>query len=196
MRRIRRFRQVSLLVAVGTLLLGCEVDGGISAPDGLRPQFVKGGGNGGGGTTLVADFVIGDSGIGAALESPADCPGAVSTAGWHMDWGSPGCWTIDAPSLEYPLMDDIFIGVDKEPGKNGRITRIRFRAQDAPGPDGIQHDTDWLDVDPVVPSKNGYTLHMHAADAPIWKYFGHTVDTGRDRIIGTLSFGDIVVRAQ
>lgn len=62
------------------------------------------------------------------------------------------------------------------------------------GEAGIQHGTDWIPVAvPVVASRNGGTLHVHAASVEVWRLSGHTAGV-RVEVIGRISIGDVLYR--
>ena len=101
-------------------------------------------------------------------------------------------WNPNSSYEPYALTDDVKLIMLKEKGNNGRITHVRLLAQDVIGEEGIQHNTDWIPVaHPVVPLKNGGTLHVHAANVEVWRTDSHTGGT-RVEMIGLISIGDIV----
>jgi hypothetical protein len=142
--------------------------------------------------TLVADFML-DVAFGYVSEPlVSTCPGAVGD-GYHVAFGDSGCLEFTPTGSDYALTDDILMW---NPGlkKDGRITRVRFVAQDVAGPDGIKHDTDEIPVAvPVVPDPAGFTLHVHADNVPVYRLSGHTGGK-RVAMIGTISVWDIVYR--
>lgn len=163
------------------------------------------GGNPGGGETPGADVRQGDLAL-----ADGDAPALVSTCssggfagnGWAVVFGKSGC--LLAPTLwasstypEYKLVDDVVIGVQIEKGKNGRITHVRLNAQDVDGAAGIWHTTDWIPVaQPVIPSKAGFTLHVHARNVEVWRTDSHLGGGNRVEMIGTISIGDIAYPTQ
>jgi hypothetical protein len=48
---------------------------------------------------------------------------------------------------------------------------------------------------PIVPTKSGYTLHVHAANVAVWRTDAHT-GGNRVAMIGWIRIGDIVARPQ
>ena len=105
-------------------------------------------------------------------------------------------WPFDAIEItpkgsSYALTNDPQLTVSK---KRGEVIAVQFYIQDVFGPDGIMHSSDQILVDPpVTPSSDGFTLHVHADDVPVWSHKGHT---GGPRVeeIGTISVGDIVFK--
>lgn len=184
------------LVAVA-VALGCRDQ---AAPTEPPIQFVKGGQTG---TGLVGDVVLGDF-VTGPNESVivSTCPATVSSAGWHLSFGHTGCLIVtpswnDASGFEpYSLTDDLTLVMRKEKGKNGRITAVRLVGQDVIGEAGIFHETDYVPVAiPIVPTKSGYTLHVHAANVAVWRTDAHT-GGNRVAMIGWIRIGDIVARPQ
>ena len=159
-------------------------------------QAAKGGNGGGGGDrSLVADVVIGDAGYDAADASvlQSTCSTA-ETHQWHANFSHSGCLVVRPAGATYELMDDVKLIVTREKGKRGRITHVTLLAQDVIGEAGIAHETDAIPVAvPVVPSSDGFTIHVHATDVEVWRLSGH-LDGDRVEMIGTVSIGDIVYR--
>jgi hypothetical protein len=153
-----------------------------------------------GGGSLVADVVIGDSGLDAADPSvhQSTCP-AADTKQWHANFGHSECLIVSPAWVSttyapYALTDDVKLIVTREKGKNGRITHVTLLAQDVIGDAGIQHETDPIPVAvPVVPSTAGFTLHVHAVGVSVWRLSGHTGGE-RVEVIGTIAIGDVVYR--
>lgn len=97
----------------------------------------------------------------------------------------------------YPVLDDIVLNAIVEKGKNGRITHMRLVGQDVDGPEGIWHQTDLIPVaEPAVPSKAGFTLHVHAKDVAVWRTDSHLGGGNKVEIIGYISIGDVVYPSQ
>lgn len=197
-------RRPMLLTAVliaAALVVGCQETSVPVGPEMDAPRAdqetlsaKKGGGNGGGGT-LVADVVVGD---GPAGSITSDCPApTASPPSYHVQFEESGCLIVTPVGSSYSLTDNVALLMVKEPGKNGRITHVRFRARDVSSAQGgIMHETDELPVAvPVVPDKNGFTLHVHAQNAEVWRM---STSTGGDRVevIGTISIGDVVYFVQ
>lgn len=156
-----------------------------------------------GGTVVHGDLTLAESDA-PAIASTCPTPGDFRSGnGWALVFGKSGCLIVSplrATTVDgdYALADDIVIGVQLEKGKNGRITHVRLGGQDVDGPEGIFHDTDWLPVfEPVVPTKAGFTLHVHASNVPVWRWSSHLPRDGeRVEIVGVISIGDIVYPAQ
>lgn len=149
-----------------------------------------------GADVLQGDFLLADSDA-PALASTCPSQGFAGN-GWTVVFGHSLClivtplWasTTNAP---YPLTDDVTLSVLRERGKYGRITHVRLYAQDVIGDAGIAHETDWVVVaQPVVPSKAGFTLHVHAKNIQVWRLDSHLSGGNRVDMIGTISIGDIV----
>ncbi|MGH7558417.1 MAG: hypothetical protein ACREMD_11695, partial [Gemmatimonadota bacterium] len=67
---------------------------------------------------------------------------------------------------------------------------------DVIGEAGIAHETDRVLVAvPVVPSDDGFVLHVHAKNVEVWRKSGHTRGD-RVEMIGWISIGDIVYSAR
>lgn len=86
------------------------------------------------------------------------------------------------------ITDDIGINVKTT---NGLITAVTIYGQDVYGEEGIAHRSETLPINPpVAPSSNGFTLHVHADNVPIWKLSEH-LGGERVEIVGYISIGDI-----
>lgn len=152
---------------------------------------------GAGGNTLLGDVVVGEYLFSSGDATPivSTCPSPAGNT-WSLDFAHTLCLIVrcDWRSIFYPpydLTDDVKLITLKENGKNGRITHIRLLAQDVYGEAGIQHNTDWIPVAyPVVPDRNGGTLHVRAPNVQVWRTDGHTGGTRVD-MIGLISIGDI-----
>jgi len=154
------------------------------------------------GSSLLGSVVPGDFTDPAATALASTCPTVVKVGQWHLNFGHTQClvvqpdWNTSSGFEPYTLTDDIKLIVIKEQGKNGQITHVRFRGQDLIGDAGIAHESDVIPVaEPVVPSKSGFTLHVHAPSVAIWRLSGHT---GGERValIGWVSIGDLVYQSQ
>lgn len=195
------------IAASGVFLLvfvpGCS---DFVAPDAWAPSTIlhaKGGNSGGSETGGVADIAAGDL-LSTEGESvlASRCPGAASPPGWAVVFGKTGCLIVtpnwaSTTYEKYALTDDLVLDVQREKGKNGRITHVRLKGQDVDGEAGIWHNTDWVAVaEPVVPSTAGFTLHVHARNVQVWRYDSHLGDGNRVDMIGTITIGDVVYRPQ
>ena len=72
---------------------------------------------------------------------------------------------------------------------------MQVTGQDTIGDDGIAHESDVLDVDPIgLPDEAGFTLHVHAVDVVLWKLDTHRLmqKSNRVEIVGTFSLGDMI----
>ena len=186
-------------VLLASILVACS-DATSPTIEPGAPALARGGTVG----ASFADVLRGDFALGEA-DAPAltsSCPGQSGAPGWAAVFGKSRCLIV-APLWAstvyraYTLEDDIVIGTLIEKGKNGRITHVRLNGQDVDGTEGIWHSTDWIAVAvPVIPSKAGFTLHVHAANVQVWRYDSHLGDGNRVAIIGTVSIGDIVYRSQ
>lgn len=163
------------------------------------------GGNSGGPSETGADVLQGDFALvesdAAALAST--CPSAgFKGNGWAVVFGHTECLIVtplwaSTTYAPYDLRDDVILNVRLEKGKNGRITHVRLYAQDVIGEAGIAHETDWVEVaQPVVPSKAGFTLHVHAKNLEVWRLDSHLSGGNRVEMIGTISIGDVLYPAQ
>lgn len=165
---------------------------------GGKPGSGGGSGSGGGADVLQGDFALLASDA-AALTST--CPGSAAPPGWAVVFGKSGCLIVSplwASTLyeSYVLEDDLVLNTQIEKGKNGRITHVRLNGQDVDGEAGIWHSTGWIAVaEPVVPSKAGFTLHVHVKNVEVWRYDSH-LGGNPVEMIGTISIGDIVYRPQ
>jgi hypothetical protein len=155
-----------------------------------------------GGVVAQGDFIL----------DPSDAPALASTCpsqgfsgnSWAFVFGkslclivAPNPWTGVLHPTPYVLLDDIIINVTLESGKNGRITHVRVAGQDVDGPEGIWHNTDWIPVaEPVVPSKAGFTLHVHAKNVAVWRTDSHLAGGNKVEIVGYVSIGDMVYPKQ
>lgn len=173
--------------------LGCgDGPSGPLAPETLAPSFGKQSSGGG------ADVIQGD----LALDAPAllsTCPGSATSPGWSVVFGKTLCLIVKPSGNyeNYQLTDDVVLAVTLEQGKNGRITHIRLNGQDVDGPAGIWHNTDVIPVNqPVVPSKAGFTLHVHARNVEVWRFDSHLSGGNRVEMVGTISIGDVVYKPQ
>ncbi|HYN80712.1 MAG TPA: hypothetical protein VES88_04360 [Gemmatimonadaceae bacterium] len=153
-----------------------------------------------GASVMQGDLALADADAPALTSS---CPSTGFTPNaWAVVFGKSGCLVVtplwaSATYTEYALTDDVVLQVQLENGKNGRITHMRLNAQDVDGEAGIWHNTDWIAVaQPVVPTKAGFTLHVHAKNVAVWRYNSHLGDGNRVEIIGTVSIGDVVYPQQ
>ncbi len=83
---------------------------------------------------------------------------------------------------------------DCSSGGDGDITGVRLFGHDIIGADAIAHESDVLAVDPVaLPGGDGFTLHVHAADADLRKLDTHRPMKKSKRVafVGTFSLGDM-----
>ena len=180
----------------------------VVGPNTIMPgesALAKGGNSGGGQRpgpdVLQGDFVLIDSDAAALANTCPSAPLAGARA-WAVVFGHSECLIVTplwaSTTYEpYDLRDDVILNVRQESGKNGRLTHVRLYAQDVIGEAGIAHETDWVEVaQPVVPSKAGFTLHVHAKNVEVWRLDSHLSGGNRVEMIGTISIGDIVYPAQ
>jgi hypothetical protein len=193
---------MTILLAAFTVACSDPVE-----PNPISPSastLAKGGNAGGsvgaGANVLQGDFALVESDA-AALASTCASAGFAGS-GWAVVFGHSECLIVTplwaSTTYEpYPLRDDVTLNVQLEKGKNGRITHIRLYAQDVIGEAGIAHQTDWVAVaTPVVPSRAGFTLHVHAKNVQVWRLDSHLAGGNRVEMIGTISIGDIVYPAR
>lgn len=143
----------------------------------------------------TADLSPGDFLVEETSPAPlaSSCPGGVQAGNYHVDFGHTECMVVCPLGSAYCLRDDVKFIVTKEKGKNGRITHVRLYAQDVIGDAGIGHETADIPVAiPAVPIKQGFTLHVHARNIPVWRLDSHGGDGNRVEVIGTISIGDII----
>jgi hypothetical protein len=192
----------AVAVCIAGVTAACHSDGPTGAERG--PQLVAAqGGGAGGANALLGDVAAGDyADPAASTPLTSTCPAVVQGGGWVLDFGHTQClvvradWNSASGFQPYALTDDIKLIVFKEQGKNGRITHLRFYGQDVIGEAGIAHNSDSIPVAvPVVPSKGGFVLHVHAPRVAIWRLSGHTGGS-RVALIGWVSIGDLVYRTQ
>ena len=139
------------------------------------------------------DIVAGDwAGDNLVLSS---CPGD-SQSGYNVRFGNTdegtnaGCLSITT-SDGTRLMDDLSLPLGV---KSGAATRIALYGRDAAGPEGILHNSDWAPVNPAASlSAQGFTLHVHATNLPVWRLSGH-LSSKRVAQVGTVDIGDLVYR--
>lgn len=212
------------LLAFGAVLVfatACSPSDGVLDPSRSNNsppvQLAKGGNGGGGGgggggdsdATLTGTIVAAsDHFTGEAVPLESTCATGVKVGQWHLDFGSSGClivtldWNTDAQTnafanTPYPLTDDVKLIVQKESGKNGRITHVRLLGQDVVGDAGIGHSTDLIPVSQAVaPDKAGFTLHVHAARVPVYRLDSHMFGGNQVALIGWVSIGDAVYSTQ
>jgi hypothetical protein len=189
------FRHTSL-TTLGLLALSactaCSGGGETLAPE--PPRFAKAA------AFEVADVVAGDFAPGAA-DAPAlatTCPGATSPANPAVVFGKTRCLLVSLShdGVDYEMTDDMVLAVQLEKGKNGRITHIRLNGQDVDGEAGLWHNTDLIAVEqPAAPDRAGFTLHVHAANVPVYRWDSHLPRSGqRVGVVGYISIGDIIYR--
>lgn len=199
------------LAAVLALATSCSPSNGVLDPgqpgESSPVQLAKGGKGGGGGdagsTTTLTGTINSTDFTGESAPLQSTCPTVVKVGQWHLDFGSDGClvvtltWNDQSGFAPYELTDDVKLLVQKESGKNGRITHVTLVGQDVVGEAGIGHRTDAIPVDqPVVPNKAGFTLHVHASMVPVYRLDSHLFDGNRVALIGWVSIGDAVYSTQ
>lgn len=195
----------ALLLALFITACGEPVAPTLLAP--ASSSFAKGGGgstSGAGADVIQGDLVIVE-GDAPALISTCPTPHGFSGSGWALVYGKTGCllaptvWTSTDPALTpYKVADDVVVQVQRESGKNGRITHVRLNGQDVDGEAGIWHTTYWIPVQtPVVPTTAGFTLHVHAKNVAVWRTDSHLARGSNPvQVIGLISIGDISYPAQ
>lgn len=188
---------VAVAVCLLTLFgLGCN-DGPVGplVPEPLAPSFGRQASSGAA-DVIQGDFALADTDAPALLST---CRGSATSPGWSVVFGKTLCLIVKpfGKYENYQLTDDIVLAVTLEKGKNGRITHIRMNGQDVDGPAGIWHNTDVIPVQqPVVPSKAGFTLHVHARNLQVWRLDSHLSGGNRVEMVGTISIGDVVYTPQ
>ena len=102
------------------------------------------------------------------------------------------CATVTT-STGYTLTDDISLHVNTN--KAGNIISFQLIGQDVIGTEGLIHKSEIVTIDPaVVPSTEGFTLHVDTDNIEIWKYDKH-LNTGGAKpveMVGYISVGDLV----
>jgi hypothetical protein len=91
------------------------------------------------------------------------------------------------------LTDDIIIQTVTT--RSGDVVGVRVTGQDVIGEAGIAHESDVLDVVPIIlPDGVGFTLHVHAVDVDLWKLDTHLRKKKSKRVkhVGTFSLGDMI----
>jgi hypothetical protein len=93
----------------------------------------------------------------------------------------------------YLLTDDISIEVNTD--KAGNIVSFQLFGQDVIGEEGLMHQSEVVEIyPPVVPSDEGFTLHVDVDWLPIWKTADH-LKKRRPKlveIVGYISVSDMV----
>jgi len=102
------------------------------------------------------------------------------------------CATVTT-SERYTITDDISLHVNTN--KAGNIIAFQLIGQDIIGMDGLIHKSEVVPIEPpVVPSAEGFTLHVDTDNIEIWKYDKH-LNTGGAKpveMVGYISVGDLV----
>ena len=102
------------------------------------------------------------------------------------------CATVTT-SEGYTLTDDI--GLHVNTNKAGNIISFQLIGQDVIGREGLIHKSEIVAIEPpVVPSTEGFTLHIDTDNIEIWKYDKH-LNTGGAKpveMVGYISVGDLV----
>jgi hypothetical protein len=102
------------------------------------------------------------------------------------------CATVTT-STGYTLTDDI--GLHVGTNKAGNIISFQLIGQDVIGREGLIHKSEIVTIDPaVVPSTEGFTLHVDTDNIEIWKYDKHLNTGGAKSVemVGYISVGDLV----
>lgn len=184
-----RVLRCATILLCAALIVGCQDTQIPVAPDVDHATEIaaKKPGDGGGVNSLMGDVIVGDGPAGSIAST---CPGSTGHGGWHLNFDDTGCLIVTPVGSAYSLTDAVRLVVTKEKGKNGQITHVRLIAQDD---NGILHDTEDIPVAvPVVPDKNGFTVHVHAQDVDVWQLS----EGERVAVIGTISIGDMVYFVQ
>lgn len=121
--------------------------------------------------------------------------GGALVAPRQVDLGHSGCLIVSPTGGDYDLTDDVAIQVKTR--KGGReITELTLTGQDVIGPDGIAHESETIDFETPVPTDpNGFVLHIHADQVPVYRLSGH-LNGKRVEQIGTIAIGDVVYRPE
>lgn len=102
------------------------------------------------------------------------------------------CATVTT-SEGYTLTDDI--GLHVNTNNAGNIISFRLIGQDVIGREGLIHKSEIIAIEPpVVPSTEGFTLHVDTDNIEIWKYNKH-LNTGGAKpveMVGHISVSDLV----
>lgn len=102
------------------------------------------------------------------------------------------CATVTT-SEGYTLTDDM--GLHVNTNKAGNIISFQLIGQDVIGREGLIHKSEIVAIEPpVVPSTEGFTLHVDTDNIEIWKYDKH-LNTGGAKpveMVGYISVGDLV----
>jgi hypothetical protein len=102
------------------------------------------------------------------------------------------CATVTT-STGYTLTDDI--GLHVGTNKAGNIISFQLIGQDVIGREGLIHKSEIVTIDPpIIPSTEGFTLHVDTDNIEVWKYDKH-LNTGGAKpveMVGYISIGDLV----
>ena len=203
---------IALLTMLSLVTLGCSDTStdalSSSNDDSVQIALSKGkpsgggGGKGGGGSdgggdtaprSVEADLVAHESFAPVESQIYSTCSGRV-TENFGVIFGEIGS-DVNCLNLEFDtvsLIDDVQLNVKT---KNGFITEVVLRGQDAVGSDGIMHESETITIDPPVEiNPAGFTFHIHAVDVPVWRLSGH-LRGKRVAVIGTATIGDVVYHA-
>jgi hypothetical protein len=161
------------------------------------PSCDSGGGGGGSGIIFSVSFVGDPLAPGSNLflpsctaQTPASSGNSFATTAIFPRHDL--CATLTT-SDDATLTDDIIIQTVTT--RSGDIIGVQVTGQDIIGEDGIAHESDVLDVDPIVqPDGAGFTLHVHATDVDLWKLDTHLRKKKSKRVehVGTFSLGDMI----
>jgi len=167
------------------LVAGCQDPG----TDPLEPAFSRGKG---GGKVHVA-FSVDAVSDGTCSPMSSDSwisrrPGSTGENTLAVTWDTDAVRVTPSGS-GYALTDDARAYVVS---KAGAIESVGLNIQDVAGPDGIYYSTDEISLAvPAEASPDGFTLHLHAPDVPIWRHKGHTGGP-RVAMAGTICVDDLV----
>lgn len=182
-------------VLLPLVLVSCSGPEATSGPGGLELQRATSGARHGG-DALVVDFVAhppafsGDDLVLTATGCSGDSESNYNVSFGNSDQGTnAGCFQI-ITSEGTTLVDDVYFYFNQ---KQGRIYRVQFVGRDAAGPDGVQYQSDAMDITPQPYSPNGFTLHVHAANVTVWRLKGHLAMKRGDPV-GTVAVADLVYR--
>ncbi|MFC1795185.1 hypothetical protein ACFL3Q_16565 [Planctomycetota bacterium] len=106
------------------------------------------------------------------------------------------CATVTT-STGYTLTDDIGLHIGTDKAEN--IISFQLIGQDVIGTEGLIHRSEIVTIDPpVVPSLEGFILHIDTDNLEIWKYDKHLNTRGAKPVemVGYISICDLVYTPQ
>jgi hypothetical protein len=180
----------ALYLIFGWIVLAgaCTIDGASPVEPSAVPQTVRNDG----GSGLRAVFVQGDyePGAGESLVlTGSECSG-VAQQSYNVDFKVDDCLSMTT-TTGVVLEDDAYFAFAM---KRGFIVGAQFWIDDQSGPEGIGHESNKMALSQQTPSAQGFTLHVHAQNVPVWRLAGH-LSKKRVAPVGTVSIGDVIYYA-